>query len=61
MLIGGTALALQIKHRISEDLDFIYVKSAVLPHGRLRALRERLTSEGWVLRSTPSPALIVHF
>lgn len=36
VLIGGTALALQIGHRLSEDLDFAY-NAVRLPHMRVDA------------------------
>lgn len=44
-LVGGTALALQIGHRISEDLDF-NVFGQRLPQGQLDALLEVLIAEG---------------
>lgn len=44
-LIGGSALALQIGHRISEDLDF-NLFGGELPVDRLRALLSTLAREG---------------
>lgn len=61
VLIGGTALALQIGHRISEDLDFIPAHNRTLPRGRIRSLNERLAQLGWNVRATPSPALVAEY
>ena len=44
MLIGGTALALRIGHRISEDLDFAYL-GETLPKARLKSLIRLLKQE----------------
>lgn len=35
-MIGGTALALQIKHRLSYDFDFVWLKTASLPYQAIR-------------------------
>lgn len=45
LLVGGSALALQIGHRLSEDLDFAAL-GPVLPAGRIDALMAALESEG---------------
>jgi len=45
VLIGGTALALRIGHRLSEDLDFAYL-GARLPKQRLNVLKEALLEQG---------------
>lgn len=47
-LIGGTALALRIGHRTSEDLDFAYAEGA-LPRVRLQRLFESLAKDGFAL------------
>ncbi|MDR1191762.1 MAG: nucleotidyl transferase AbiEii/AbiGii toxin family protein [Verrucomicrobiales bacterium] len=47
-LLGGTALALQIQHRISEDLDFFYALPK-LPCEDIAAFLEKLTSSGSAL------------
>lgn len=60
-LIGGTALAMQLHHRISEDLDFIQTQPGPLPRGRIRGLCTRLEKTGWALRANPSPALLAEF
>lgn len=39
ILIGGTALALHLQHRVSEDLDFVWIGSE-LPRDQLDALRD---------------------
>lgn len=61
VLIGGTALAMQLHHRISEDLDFMQAMEGPLPRGRVRALCQRLANQGWSLRSNPAPALVAEF
>lgn len=45
LLVGGSALALQIGHRLSEDLDFATLESK-LPAARLDALMAVLEAEG---------------
>lgn len=45
LLIGGTALAMQIEHRQSEDLDFATGKSK-LPKHKIEKLLGRLEEEG---------------
>lgn len=45
ILIGGTALSLQIGHRLSEDLDFVFLADR-LPRVRLEQLRLRLNAAG---------------
>jgi hypothetical protein len=45
VLIGGTALAMRIGHRVSEDLDFAYLGD-LLPKQRLRQLGEALRNDG---------------
>ena len=49
-LVGGTALALQIGHRISEDLDF-NIFGQKLPIGRIDSILDELASEGVVIES----------
>jgi hypothetical protein len=53
-LIGGTALALQIGHRISEDLDF-NVFGRALPKRSLDQLLSDLEEEGAIIESLISP------
>ncbi len=45
LLVGGSALALQIGHRLSEDLDFTTLEPK-LPTARLDALMAALEAEG---------------
>jgi hypothetical protein len=47
-LLGGTALALRIRHRQSEDLDFAWPELR-LPRGSIDALVRKLETEGWTL------------
>ena len=55
VLIGGTALALRIAHRISEDLDFAYL-GPQLPQRLLKKLVATLRSEGIALEAHPDVA-----
>lgn len=54
-LIGGSALALQIGHRLSEDLDLNLFGQA-LPVRRLNSLLQNLEKEGFEARSLISDA-----
>ena len=45
VLIGGTAIALQTRHRDSEDLDFAYLDRP-LPRSTIRAICDALRSKG---------------
>ena len=49
-LVGGTALALQLGHRISEDLDF-NIFGQKLPIKAIDALLDELAAEGSVIQS----------
>lgn len=51
VLIGGTALALRIGHRISEDLDFAYL-GELLPVQRIQLLLRSLSQEGYAWQLT---------
>jgi predicted nucleotidyltransferase component of viral defense system len=53
-LVGGTALALQIGHRISEDLDF-NIFGQKLPVGRIDSILDELASEGIPIESLITP------
>lgn len=48
VLAGGSALALQIGHRISEDLDFVCLESK-LPTRHVDALMSKLEAEGYTV------------
>jgi hypothetical protein len=54
-LLGGTALALRIAHRRSEDLDFAWPGQSKLPRPALSALTRQLGSEGWRLDRDDDP------
>lgn len=53
-LVGGTAIAVHIRHRESRDLDFLYHRSAV----DLDALAESLTKAGPFVVSQRSPGTL---
>lgn len=59
-LMGGTALALQIGHRLSEDLDFFYFED-VLPKQDIRQLLRRLTSDGFAVHDIMNPSNLSTF
>ena len=54
-LVGGTALALQIGHRISEDLDF-NIFGQVLPKKTIDAVLNDLAASGVSIESLITPA-----
>jgi hypothetical protein len=53
VLVGGTALALQLRHRLSEDLDFLWPHDR-LPVHRLDALRRVTGDLGWAPHDDPA-------
>lgn len=55
-LIGGTALCLQIGHRLSEDLDF-FIDAPVLPR-QLSGVMARARAQGLVVRDMLSPSAV---
>ena len=55
VLVGGTALALHLNHRASEDLDFAF-SSTRLPASRLKSFLNNLDSEGWLFEPNDNPA-----
>lgn len=59
-LIGGTALALQIGHRVSLDFDFARF-GGTLPGASIDQLMARLKSEGYQAQMITSPADIATF
>lgn len=54
-LIGGTALSLHLGHRLSEDLDFIYLQPR-LPVELLRAFIDHLQVAGFTVERSDDPA-----
>jgi len=53
-LVGGTALAIQIGHRVSEDLDF-NIFGQKLPVGNIDSILDELVSEGVAIESLITP------
>lgn len=60
-LIGGTALALQIAHRLSEDLDFAWPGGSKLPLPKIAALIAALEAEGWKVQRDDDPTAYEEF
>jgi hypothetical protein len=60
VLIGGTALALHIQHRLSEDLDFACV-GAKLPRERIRQILSQLERLGFKITPNDNPAALDDF
>ena len=60
VLAGGSALALLLRHRLSEDLDFIY-PDVRLPGQRLDALRRKAEEDGFVFRPSDDEAAVRDF
>ena len=60
ILIGGTALALHLRHRVSEDLDFIWL-GLDLPRQRLDALRELGQANGFAFARQDNQAAYEEF
>lgn len=54
VLIGGTALALRIGHRLSEDLDMVY-PSLRLPQGQIGALLQSAPASGLDFKLNQDP------
>lgn len=54
-LIGGTALALRIHHRLSEDLDFIFT-TPQLPRIKIDFLVKKMEAQGWSFLRNDNPA-----
>lgn len=46
-LVGGTAIALKIGHRISEDIDLAFLPRLTLPRAAIRHLLDVLAEEGF--------------
>lgn len=60
VLIGGSALALHLRHRLSEDLDFVCL-DAKLPCARLTALTRAASQAGFVFQPSTDPAAAEEF
>ena len=61
VLVGGTALALHVSHRLSEDLDFACVRGERLPRRSLNALQLALEAAGWKIVRNDDPAALDEF
>jgi len=58
VLIGGTALSLHIQHRLSEDLDFVFLDGGIglrLPRTRLNALLIDAATQGFEFVRNDNP------
>lgn len=60
VLVGGSALALRIRHRLSEDLDFIFLQPN-LPAERLGALCRQAREAGFDFQPNDDEAAVEHF
>jgi hypothetical protein len=60
VLIGGTALAIRIKHRTSKDLDLACLQET-LPHGRIEVLLQAGANAGFRIERNDSPAALEEF
>ena len=60
VLVGGTALAMHLHHRLSEDLDFMYLGKK-LPKGQIEVLKRRALDAGFEFMANDSPAGVEEF
>lgn len=60
VLVGGSALALRIGHRLSEDLDFAF-PDLKLPRGRLDALLKEAGKSGFDFQRNDNEAVLNDF
>ncbi|HRI14662.1 MAG TPA: nucleotidyl transferase AbiEii/AbiGii toxin family protein [Verrucomicrobiota bacterium] len=60
VLIGGTALALHLRHRISEDLDFIHPGPRLPREPLLAAVRNGI-QQGWKFEANDNPLAVDEF
>jgi hypothetical protein len=60
VLVGGSALALHLRHRLSEDLDFVYPDDR-LPRSRLDTLRRNASEAGIELEPHDDPGALNEF
>lgn len=60
VLVGGTALAMHLHHRLSEDLDFMFLGKK-LPKGQIEALKRRALDAGFEFMANDSPAGLEEF
>lgn len=55
VLAGGTALTLHLAHRLSEDLDFMFIGKKV-PRGQIEALKRVCSQEGFEFLASDAPS-----
>lgn len=60
VLVGGTALAMHLRHRVSEDLDFM-IATNKLPRERIEVLKRDCADAGFVFRSNDPAAGLLEF
>jgi hypothetical protein len=60
VLIGGSALSMRIGHRLSEDLDLVYLKET-LPLKRLEQTFKKAQTAGFSLRPDDDEAAVLEF
>lgn len=60
VLVGGTALAMHLHHRLSEDLDFMFLGQK-LPKGQIEALKRRALDAGFEFTANDAPAGVEEF
>lgn len=60
VLVGGSAMAIQIGHRISGDLDFVALSSR-LPSDKIESLTQKLQNEGMDVSLTTAQSAISQF
>jgi predicted nucleotidyltransferase component of viral defense system len=60
VLVGGTALSMHLHHRLSEDLDFMYL-GKTLPKGQIGALKRRAIDADFEFIANDSPAGVEEF
>jgi hypothetical protein len=60
VLVGGSALSLLIRHRLSEDLDFVYPEVR-LPRQKLEVLRRKAEESGFIFRPADDEAAVQEF
>lgn len=60
VLVGGSALALRIGHRVSEDLDFVWTERR-LPRNRLEALHRAAEASGFDFQRQDDEAALQDF
>lgn len=60
VLVGGTALAMHLQHRLSEDLDFMFLGKK-LPKTQIDALKRRALGAGFEFMANDAPAGVEEF